>query len=333
MLRAQKSPRPAGGRGGLTGRKGVRRKAVRSRRSFDRREDFQRQQPRARKSFTTPRSEGDVDVVCENRAAEAVNAADAAGDIAAAGTRVRMDLYQLTRAQPVRGMTGKRLALSLDACHPVFDPLERGRLSPAPGAEKLWWFGGGPDAAAGCRRTCRPQFILRGPRRSRLVRFLVWHCLCVCHARRVFLCGFSPKTLPQSCAAARGARALLAPGPTLARRDAELQFFMPSSMSQSLIMRFMPRSAMPLRDAHTPWMHGLGNTEPEIEPRHRRSGTSCCPARQLASSMFPLDAGRPSAMFRLAAAGCTQSQVWAGSDLCQVQSCEPVLACELASAW
>jgi hypothetical protein len=67
-----------------------------------------------------------------------VNAADAAGDIAAAGTRVRMDLHRLTRAQPVRGMTGKRLALSLDACHPVFDPLERGRLSPAPGAEKLW---------------------------------------------------------------------------------------------------------------------------------------------------------------------------------------------------
>ncbi len=36
---------------------------------------------------------------------------------------------------------------------------------------------------------------------------------------------FSSRPLSQSCAAARRARARLAPGPTLARRDAELQFF------------------------------------------------------------------------------------------------------------
>jgi hypothetical protein len=88
---------------------------LRPSRSVDWREDLECQQPRSRQLFSTPRSEGDVDVVCENRAAEAVDGADAACDIAAAGTRVRMDLYRLTRAQPVGGMTGKRFALSVDA--------------------------------------------------------------------------------------------------------------------------------------------------------------------------------------------------------------------------
>ena len=115
LLRAQKSPRPAGGRGGLTERKGVLSEALRPSRSVDWREDLDCQQPRPRQLLSTPRSEGDVDVICKNQAAEAVNGADAACDIAAAGTRVRMDLYRLAWAQPVGGMTGKRFALSVDA--------------------------------------------------------------------------------------------------------------------------------------------------------------------------------------------------------------------------
>lgn len=165
---------------------------------------------------------------------------------------------------------------------------------------------------------------------SHLALRSVWRCRRMCHAHRVLLCEISLKPSPQSCSAARRARALLAPGPTLARRDAELQFFMPSSISQTFIMYLMRRSARPLRDARMPCAHAPGSRGSEMRPRHRRSGMSTCLARRLASSMIPRHAGQTSTILRLVAAGRMQPHFWAGPGLCQVQSRAQVLACGLA---
>jgi len=98
--------------------------------------------------------------------------------------------------------------------------LAEGTKKPAP----CWWQGRAYGAKGRSEEGGQATAVIRSKLRFRLsasvfAKAVLW---------------ISLKTLPQSCSAARRARALLAPGSTLARRAAGRHFFISRHISRAL---------------------------------------------------------------------------------------------------